>query len=203
MILLWACGQSGAPVLKEKNISPILLITSPQTMLPDKLEASEACLESTLAMCFCTEITKLDFVQRAPWELSVPVGSMPFAKESPSTLGQRIVSHLCSVGPLEVLWEPSAGDRVKRQAEKKGQCHLLVAHKQRPPGDGQRWDSEDGNLASRAGVRNPSPTSLDPLCFPAFICGVDWDAIENLKTLFWPSINNKNRKWFSVRIFFF
>lgn len=98
-------------------------------MLPGKLEAFEACLESTLAMCFCTEITKPGFVQRAPWELSVPVGSMPFAKESPSTLGQWIVFHLCSVEPLEVTWELSGGDRVKRQAEKKGQCHLPVAHK--------------------------------------------------------------------------
>lgn len=54
---------------------------------------------------------------------------MPFAKESPSALGQWIVFHLCSVEPLEVTWELSGGDRVKGQAEKKGQCHLPVAHK--------------------------------------------------------------------------
>lgn len=66
MVLLWACGQSGAPVLKERNVSPILLIISPQTMLPGKLEAFEACLESTLAVSFCTEITKPGCVQRAP-----------------------------------------------------------------------------------------------------------------------------------------
>ena len=35
-------------------------------MLPGKLEAFEACLESTLATGFCTEIRKPGFVQRAP-----------------------------------------------------------------------------------------------------------------------------------------
>lgn len=35
-------------------------------MLPGKLEAFEACLEPTLALSFCTEITKPGCVQRAP-----------------------------------------------------------------------------------------------------------------------------------------
>lgn len=62
---------------------------------------------------------------------------------------------------------------------------------------------ESRNLAiqPRAGVRKPSPTSPEQL-LPCFDLLYRLRSYRKFSALFWPRVNNRNRKRFNVRIIF-